>query len=137
MSNTRVVHVRDNVPGAMYVGRAMPRQRLKGSPFANPWKIGAKASHWIQAPDVPISREGALMAYGIEFWEPRGTLSHLIGKLSELRGKPLACWCRNDGVPMTNGDTLPGSDNRCHGDLLVHWLTVYTDDELRALAVQP
>lgn len=134
---TRVVHVNDNIPGAVYIGRAMPRRGLKASPFANPYKIGAPASHWIQAD--PITREGAIAAYATEVWLPDGTLRHLIARLPELRGKPLACWCRHDGVPMTNGTTLPGPDNRCHGDLLVHWLDLYSDDELRerAEAMQP
>lgn len=130
MSKTRVVHVKDNVPGAVYIGRAMPRQRLKASPFANPYKIGAKASHRLQKD--PITREGALLAYSTDIWD--GTKTHLLAELPALRGKPLACWCRHDGVPMTNGSTLPGPDNRCHGDLLVHWLERFTDDELIALS---
>lgn len=132
MTNTRVVHVSDKIEGAVYIGRAMPRQGLKASPFANPWKIGAKASHWGQ--NDPITREGALFAYSTEFWDPEGSLHHLLRKLPELRGKPLACWCRHDGVPMTNGSTLPGPDNRCHGDLLVDWLESFTDEELIAMA---
>ena len=122
MSETRVVHVKDNVPGAVYIGRAMPRQGLKASPFANPYKIGAPASHWAQKD--PITREGALFAYSTDIWS--GPKRHLLGQLPELRGKPLACWCRHDGEPMTDG-------TRCHGDLLVHWLETLTDDELRAL----
>lgn len=128
-NEARVVHVRDNVPGAVYIGRAMPRQGLRASPFANPYKIGAPAAHWSQKD--PITREGALFAYSTDIWS--GDKRYLLGELPALRGKPLACWCRHDGVPMTNGTTLPGPDNRCHGDLLVHWLNAYTDDELRAL----
>jgi hypothetical protein len=128
----RVVHVNDNVEGAVYIGRAMPRKGLKASPFANPWKIGAPASHWGQAD--PITREGALFAYSTEIWGEAGSLRHLIARLPELRDKPLACWCRHDGVPMTNG--TDGPDNRCHGDLLVHWLAIYTDDDLRAMAAE-
>jgi len=126
----RVVHVKDNVPGAVYIGRAMPRQGLRASPFANPYKIGAPASHWAQKD--PITREGALFAYSTDIWS--GPKRHLLAELPALRGKPLACWCRHDGVPMTNGVTDDGPDNRCHGDLLVHWLDTLTDDELRELA---
>ena len=46
--------------------------------------------------------------------------------LRKLAGKPLACWCRHDG-------SLQHAGNTCHGDLLVHWLNTYTDDELREL----
>lgn len=122
---TRVCHVRDNVPGAIYVGRAMPRQRLKGSKWANPWKIGAPASHWGQAD--PITREGALFAYSTEFWADDGTLHHLLADLHELRGKALACWCHHDGDEIT-------PHNSCHGDLLAHWVNSFTDAELAALA---
>lgn len=89
---TRVVHVKDRVPGAVYIGRAIPRFRLAGSPFANPFKIdkdGTRAEviekyrQWIQAqPD-------------------------LLARLPELRYKPLACWCR----PLA-----------CHGDVLIELL---------------
>ena len=37
---TRVVHVNDNVPGAVYIGRAVPRRGIKASKWANPYKIG-------------------------------------------------------------------------------------------------
>jgi hypothetical protein len=42
----RVLNMRDfpdGVPdGAIYCGRSMSRRRLKGSPFANPFKLGRK-----------------------------------------------------------------------------------------------
>lgn len=129
---TRVVHVNDNMPGAVYIGRANPRRGLKASPFANPYKIGTPASHWGQKD--PITRKGALFAYSTEIWSPGGSLQHLLAILPELRGKPLACWCRHDDVPMTNGIIDAGPDNRCHGDLLVDWLDTFTDEELRAMA---
>lgn len=126
-----VIHVNDmpNYPDAIYIGRAMPRRKLKASPFANPYKIGAPAAHWGQ--QDPITREGALFGYVTDLWEHK---RHLLAELPALRGKPLACWCRHAGVSMTNGSTLPGPDNRCHGDLLVGYLDQWTDDELRRLA---
>lgn len=128
MSKTRVVHVNDNVPGAVYIGRENGRKRLKRSRWHNPYVIGKPASHWIQAD--PITREGAIAAYALDMLD--GPKQYLLAELPELRGKALACWCRHDGVPMTNGSN--GPDNRCHGDWLVHMLNTHTDDELRSMA---
>lgn len=108
---TRVVHIADEVPGAVYIGRAMPR-RLKKSPFANPYKIG---------PDM--TRAHALELYESHILESPALLT----RLPELRGKPLACWCRHDGQVRTR-------ENFCHGDILVGLLETHTDDELRAMA---
>ena len=36
-------------------------------------------------------------------------------------------WCRHDGEARTD-------NNACHGDVLVHLLEAYTDDELRTMA---
>lgn len=131
MSAAWVVHVKDNVPHAVYIGRAMPRQGLKASKWANPHKIGGKATHFLQKD--PITREGALMGYVQDIMY--GDKRHLLADLPELRGKPLACWCRHDGETFGNG-TDGSVDNRCHGDLLVHWLETFTDDELREMAVE-
>lgn len=112
---TRVVHVADKVPGAVYIGRAMPRQRLAESPFANPFRIG---------PDG--QRRHVIAKY--RNWLDAALLSHNRRQFAEqliaLRGKPLACWCRHDG-----DDRDPG--NACHGDVLVAFLDEHTDDELR------
>ena len=126
--STRVVHVKDNVEGAVYIGRAMPRQGLKASKWANPYKIGGKAVHSFQRD--PITREGSLLGYMRDLEGPK---RYLWSELPELRGKPLACWCRHDGEELGNG--VDGSaDNRCHGDLLVNLLNFYTDEELQAMA---
>ena len=124
----RVVHVADKVEGAVYIGRAMPRQRLKASPFANPHKIGSPSV----LGGVILGREGALFNYVEDLMH--GSKRHLLAELPELRDKPLACWCRHDGVPMTTGVNDDGPDNRCHGDLLVRYLDTWTDDELREMA---
>ena len=112
---SRVVHVKDNVPGAVYVGRAVGRQRMKGSVWGNPFTVRMHG------------RAGAIALYrnGIEV---SGSIP-LIGRVPELRGKPLACWCRHDGE-----DQSP--DNACHGDVLVNLLDTYTDDELRLMATR-
>lgn len=130
MSKTRVVHVNDRVEGAIYIGRENGRKRLKRSKWNNPYQIGKPAAHWIQT--GTITRDGALTAYALDLLPPDGPKRHLLADLPELRGKALSCWCRRDGVPMTNGSN--GPDNRCHGDHLVHLLDTYTDDELREMA---
>jgi len=119
VSETRVIHVRDmkDHPNAVYIGRAMPRQGLKASPFANPYRI-----------DKSRSREAALEAYARYLAEER---QDLVARLPELRGKPLACWCRRAGEPIAFRDE--GPDNRCHGDILVNIVSAYTDEQLRAL----
>jgi hypothetical protein len=115
---TRVVHINDQVPGAVYIGRANGRKRLPASPFANPFKIG------------PVNRMGAVAARraAIDGFRLRLEQSpDLLRQLPDLRGKPLACWCRHDGEVKT-------AENACHGDILVELLERYSDEELRAMA---
>ena len=81
MSKTRVVHVNDNVPGAVYIGRENGRKRLKRSRWHNPYVIGKPASHWIQAD--PITREGAIAAYALDMLD--GPKQYLLAELPELR----------------------------------------------------
>lgn len=101
MCATRVVHVNDNVPGAVYIGRAMPGQGLAGSLFANPFRIG---------PDG--DREDVIAMYRAEMrFLCRASEDHL-DALRDLVGKPLACWCRHDGEARTDATA-------CHGDVLV------------------
>lgn len=109
----KVIHASDmkNHPDAVYVGRAMPRQRLKGSKFANPFKIGRDGN-----------RQEVLVRY--TYWMGA---EGPIGDVPELRGRTLACWCRRDGEK-------PGHDNACHADILSWLLEENTDDELRAMA---
>lgn len=112
MADTRVVHVRDQVKGAVYVGRRQHWLGLAQSPFANPFPI---ATGQPRAPVIARCRARLLA-------EPS-----LLRRLPELRGRPLACWCRHDGEPRTEA-------NACHGDVLVELLETHTDDELRAMA---
>ena len=64
-------------PGAVYIGRPVPRVRLARSKWANPFKIGprrhARRSH------RPLS------------WLLRRP--ELMAALREIRGKDLAYWC--------------------------------------------
>lgn len=110
---TRVVHVAENVEGAVYVGRAVPRRGLKASKWANPYRIGHDGTR------------GETIA---RYWHDLvfGRLAHLQQELPALRGKPLACWCRHSGAAWVSDE-----QNGCHADVLVDLLERYTDDELR------
>ena len=93
-----VIHVDDmpQFPDAVYIGRAVPRRGLKASQWANPYKIGGQ-DRW--------TRDEVIALYGV--WiRGRGV------DVSELTGKPLACWCRHHGEERTD-------NNVCHGDVLV------------------
>lgn len=85
----RVVNVTSGEPYDVYIGRAMPRRRLRGSKWANPYKIG---------PDCP--RERAIELYRLYLHDS----PELLAALPELRGKRLGCWC---------------APEPCHGDVLV------------------
>lgn len=114
MSETRVVHVKDNVPGAAYVGRANHRAQVSEAVFHNPFRIG---------PDC--TREQAIRAFEFHVNTPK--MRRHWWMLPDLRGKPLACWCRHDGELRT-------PENACHADVIVDLLDKYTDEQLRQLA---
>ena len=114
MAETRVVHIKDNVPGAIYIGRANHRAQVSESVFHNPFVIGKNGSRY----QVVRSYEWWINERRDLWWG-----------LPDLRGKPLACWCRHDGE-------APNANNRCHGDILIDLLKRYTDDELIAAARQ-
>jgi hypothetical protein len=92
----RVLNMRDfpdGVPdGAIYCGRSMSRRRLKGSPFANPFKLGRKATDTERAECIAMYERWLMM-------QPA-----LLAQLHTLAGHDLACWCA----------PLP-----CHCDVLV------------------
>lgn len=114
MSETRVVHVNDNIEGAVYIGRQNYYKRLPRSMWANPYRIGEHGD-----------RTECIVYYRAEFLPFTGR-KDLLAKLPELRGKALACWCRHDGEE-------PTEENACHGDVLVALLDRHTDDELREM----
>jgi hypothetical protein len=107
----RVVHIKDNIDGAIYIGRANGRARLKASPFANPFKVAAATD-----------RLSAIRRYE----EHLVTNPSLWSLLPKLRGRPLACWCRHEGEKIT-------AENLCHGDVLVRLLQQYSDEEILEL----
>src|SRR5688500_12470541 len=111
MSEGRVVHVNDNVEGAVYIGRENRSKRLEESLYANPFKIGRDGT-----------RDEVIDAYRLYIYQQWTLLSWL----PKLRGKPLACWCRHDGRKKT-------AATACHGDVLLEILEIYSDDELRAM----
>ncbi len=76
-------------PGAVYIGRAVPRIGLAASRWENPFII---------APDAP--RPVVVTAY--EAWIV--TCPELMAALPELAGRCLACWC---------------APAECHGDVLL------------------
>ncbi len=84
---TRVVHCQRE-PYDVYIGRAVPRKKLKASPWANPFMIGQDGTR-----DEVIAKYRAWLA----------TQPDLLAALPELRGKTLGCWC----YPET-----------CHGEIL-------------------
>ena len=85
--------LRDGVPdGAIYCGKPMRRQRLSGSPFANPFKLGRKATDTERAESIACYERWLMM-------QPA-----LLAQLHTLAGRDLACWCA----------PLP-----CHCDVLV------------------
>lgn len=109
-SEAYVCHVNEEIEGSYYIGRANGRKRLKASPFANPFVIGRDGDRprciWRYAAHLTLRPD-------------------LIRRLPELRGHPLACFCRRSDEAKTE-------ENRCHGDLLTLWLERYTDETLAA-----
>lgn len=101
----RVIHWRDRGRhgNVTYVGRAMPRQGLAGSPFANPYRV-----------DVDGTRADVVEKY--RHWllgQPT-----LVDRLRELRGRTLACWCH---------------PQPCHADVLIELVDADAVlDELKA-----
>lgn len=91
---TRVVHVNSqewkDTPEdeRVYIGRAVPRRKMRGSKWANPFPISAE-----------LSRKGAVDKYAA--WVL--TQPDLMASIEELRDKVVGCWCHPEP---------------CHGDVL-------------------
>jgi hypothetical protein len=117
MGKTRVVHVNDDIEGAVYIGRTNQWRGLKRSPLANPFMIGPACSRGEAIANYARGLDSVLAAGN----------RRVITALVACRGKPLACWCRHDGEERTDA-------NACHGDVLVELLERYSDDELRAMS---
>jgi hypothetical protein len=104
---SRVVNLRHAELGdAVYVGRASPGRGLAGSAFANPYRIGQDGD-----------RGGVIEKY--RQWLVGQPV--LLDRLSELRGRRLACWC---------------SPEPCHADVLIELVDADAVlDELEASGV--
>ena len=88
-----VVHVRSEVPGAVYIGRA---GKGKDGEWGNPFTLPAGATE--------TDREVCVMRYRRYLWERIQKEGHpLVEKLASLAGRPLECFC---------------SPQICHGDVL-------------------
>lgn len=93
---TTVINVRDKAAVAaaeaagtyVYIGRAMPRQRIPASIWGNPYRVG---------------RDGTLDEVLDKYMHHIMDSPELVARLPELEGKTLACWC---------------APQQCHGDVL-------------------
>ena len=114
--SNRVVHIKDGVRDAVYIGPANVAASLEASPFSNPYS----------SKDYGIPHL-ALMAYTEALCF--GSLRHLLGDLPSLRGRPLACLCHRH-------EEEPDGVTDCHADVLIRLLETYSDEELYAMALQ-
>jgi hypothetical protein len=89
--------------GAVYVGRQAPG--LRRSPWANPFKEGARTASNLVAPfaDVQIRNR----AHAVDLFRQLADVSPDYRRevREHLRGRDLACWCR--------------PDQQCHADVLL------------------
>jgi hypothetical protein len=98
-----VVNFRSSPVDAIYIGRAMPRMGLKGSPLGNPYRIR-------RGYDIATDPDGKLVAYRLWLEEllgnPSSPQSKEIARLVALAKQgpvALECWC---------------APARCHGDIV-------------------
>ena len=89
------------LPGEVYCGRpqGMGGWKLKGSKFANPFKVG---------------RDGTLDEVLEKYREYITSTPALMDSLDELRNKILTCWC---------------APARCHCDVLLELLEEHVEDQ--------
>lgn len=85
-------------PDVVYVGRP--------TVWGNPWRVGGRAHGALGPVEAVAEYERALTAG--ELKDPHG--GALIGRVGELRGKDLACWC--------------DLDKPCHADVLLRYANV-------------
>lgn len=89
-------------PGAEYIGRSMPNLGLKGSKFANPYKL---------SDDEP--RGATIERYRVWLWGQIRTGKITMQDLLALEGKDLVCFCKQKSKEVA-----------CHGDVVkaaVEW----------------
>ncbi len=94
---TTVINIKDapddweDDPQYVYIGREVPRHKVRGSKWGNPFVIGTHGTR------AQVVRQYALWLQS----QPQ-----LIADLPDLRGKTLVCWCKPEA---------------CHGDVLSEW----------------
>lgn len=108
-----VCHVNERISDAVYIGRPVPRRRLPGSIWGNPYSVD------VEGRSNAVARYCDRILY---FQRPA-----LLGNLPALRGRPLACWCRRSDQEQPC----------CHGDVLLALLDRWDDDQLRQIAAAP
>jgi hypothetical protein len=97
----KAAQARDPIPpDAVYVGRAMSRRRIEGSPWGNPFVVG---KHGDLAEVLNLYRQ-----YADE------RLENEPDWLEPLRGKDLVCWCQSPSDPIKQP---------CHAQILRELLT--------------
>ena len=102
----RVVHVKKD-PFDVYIGRVNKRANLRGSVWANPFRIGAAHPETVE----PITRKDAIELY--KEWIVRGEGRYLLRRLGELEGETLGCWCARAGGVGAHDPLI------CHGQILL------------------
>ena len=77
----------------VYIGRScfMGGWSLVGSPYQNPFKVG---------------RDGDIEQVLFKYETYIRAQPQLMGRLDELRGKTLGCWCKKTGTEKCHGDVL-------------------------------
>lgn len=115
----RVVHIKDNAEGAVYIGRR--GRGHKQSVFANPFKIGRDGDR------------ATVIARYVDYLFDGGHLepgARALWYLPRFRNSPaFACFCRHDGAPITTRTI-------CHGDVLRYLLQNFSNEELESLATR-
>ena len=83
---------------AVYIGRAVPSQGIKASIWGNPFQLPRRGNPY----DDVNARQISIDSY--RRWLCEGGRGSPFGRIHELTGKDLVCWCA----------PLP-----CHGDVLL------------------
>jgi hypothetical protein len=115
VSETRVIHYRDwdrDDPDSVYIGRAMPRQRLKATTWGNPFRV---------TPEQPVAV--AIRRYQDYLSGRLSESDYLVHELTQLSGKTLVCWCAPAGGLGPEDEPLI-----CHGQ----WLARMADELAKA-----
>jgi hypothetical protein len=98
---TEVVNIKTGARYDFYIGRRNKSYKLPESPWNNPYVIGKDGN-----------RDEVIAKYKARLWQQMNgpNAAYIRGKLLELDGKVLGCWCKPEP---------------CHGDVLVaaiEWL---------------